>query len=135
MIRIVYGSKGSGKTKRMIAMANDAVHTAKGTVVFIARDSSYMYSLNRGIRFTDASEYGLDGRAMFMGFVSGIASQDFDLETLYIDGFVSLIGDKPGASKNVLDYLEKLSEKHCFDIVLSMSSDEPAPDFIQELII
>ena len=35
MVQLVYGTKGSGKTKRLIAMANEEVSSAAGTVVFI----------------------------------------------------------------------------------------------------
>ena len=35
MIRVIYGKKGSGKTKRMLAMANDLGARADGSIAFI----------------------------------------------------------------------------------------------------
>ena len=35
MIKLIVGNKGSGKTKRLIDMVNDAVKTSKGNVVCV----------------------------------------------------------------------------------------------------
>ena len=80
MIRVIYGKKGSGKTKRMLAMANDLGARADGSIAFIDVDKDYMYDLDRSIRFIDASEYSIFGADMFLGFIKGIAAQDFDLQ-------------------------------------------------------
>ena len=41
MIQIIYGKKGSGKTKRIIDMANEAVKAHEGSIVFIDDDNRY----------------------------------------------------------------------------------------------
>ena len=51
MIKLVYGSKGTGKTKQLIDAANMNVQNAKGVSVFITDTKRYMYDLNRNIRF------------------------------------------------------------------------------------
>lgn len=55
MIQIIFGKRGSGKTKRIIDMANASVGEQKGSVLFIDDDSRYMYDLKHQIRFIDAS--------------------------------------------------------------------------------
>ena len=57
MIQVILGSKGSGKTKRLIDITNDALKVEHGNVVFIDDDKRYMYDLRHEIRFVDASEY------------------------------------------------------------------------------
>ena len=42
MIQIIFGKRGSGKTKRIIDMANASVGEQKGSVLFIDDDSRYM---------------------------------------------------------------------------------------------
>ena len=81
---------GAGKTKRIIDIANETLKTANGSIVFIDNDSQYMFGLKHDIRFVDASEYHIDSPKMFFGFVSGIAAQDFDLEYLFVDGFMKI---------------------------------------------
>ena len=55
MIQVIFGKKGSGKTKRILDMANASVKEAKGNVLFIDDDKSYTLSLKPQIRFIDAS--------------------------------------------------------------------------------
>lgn len=51
MIQIIAGKKGSGKTKRLIDMTNNAVKTSSGNVVFLDKNDSYMYEVDRAVRF------------------------------------------------------------------------------------
>ena len=39
MVKLLIGHKGSGKTKRMIELANETVQTARGSIVFINKNS------------------------------------------------------------------------------------------------
>ena len=50
MIQVIAGHKGSGKTKRLIDIANDAFKSEHGTVAFIDDDKRYMYDLRHEIR-------------------------------------------------------------------------------------
>ena len=47
MIKVIYGSKGTGKTKQIIDAANAAVATAKGHLIFITDNKRCMYDLER----------------------------------------------------------------------------------------
>ena len=58
MIQIIFGKRGSGKTKRIIDMANASIRESKGDVLFIDDDNRYMFDLKHQIRFVNASEYG-----------------------------------------------------------------------------
>ena len=78
MIQVIFGKKGSGKTKRILDMANASVKEAKGNVLFIDDDKSYTLSLKPQIRFIDASEYAVKGKAPFYGFLAGILAGNYD---------------------------------------------------------
>ena len=56
MINLIIGKKGTGKTKRMIKLAQDALHQATGQVVFIDDDKRCMSELNYKIRFINTTE-------------------------------------------------------------------------------
>ena len=56
MIQIIAGKKGSGKTKRLIDMTNNAVKTSSGNVVFLDKNDSYMYEVDRAVRFVNVEE-------------------------------------------------------------------------------
>ena len=68
MIRVILGDKGSGKTKRLIDMTNDALKTEHGNIIFIDDDKRYMYDLRHEIRFVDASAYPADRLTLFTVF-------------------------------------------------------------------
>ena len=56
MIKIIYGPKGTGKTKIMIDEANAAVASAKGHMIFVTNTKRYMYDLHRDIRVIDTND-------------------------------------------------------------------------------
>ena len=91
MIQIIFGKKGSGKTKRILDMANTSIKEAKGNVLFVDDDKSYTLSLKPQIRFIDASEYAVKGEETFYGFLAGILAGNYDISVLYVDAFLKLV--------------------------------------------
>lgn len=86
MIKIIYGPKGTGKTKVMIDEANGKVAAAKGHLIFITNTKRYMYDLQRDIRVIDTSDYMIAGEEALCGFVKGVVAANNDNEYLFIDG-------------------------------------------------
>ncbi|WP_337504197.1 hypothetical protein, partial [Anaerotignum lactatifermentans] len=86
MVQILAGEKGEGKTKKLIAMANEAGKSANGSVVFVDDDNSRMYDLHYSVRFVDTPKFIMEDPQVFRGFVCGILSQNSDIEKIYIDG-------------------------------------------------
>jgi hypothetical protein len=136
LIQVIAGKKGSGKTKRIIDMANKAVQESKHDIIFMDNDNRYMFDLRHEVRFVNASEYNLDSDKMFMGFLAGAVAQNFDVGLILIDGFKKLILCELASTEWLFERLEALSEKHSVDFVLSISED-PAelPAFIQKYVI
>ena len=86
MIKVIYGAKGTGKTKQMIDAANAAVATAKGHLIFITDTKRGMYDLAREIRFIDVTDFDVAGEAALCGFIKGVIAGNHDNEYVYIDG-------------------------------------------------
>ena len=80
MIKVIYGAKGTGKTKMMIDAANAAVKEAKGHLIFITDSKRGMYDLDRAVRFIDVSEYDVAGEAALCGFIKGVIAGNYDNE-------------------------------------------------------
>ena len=91
MVGVIFGQKGSGKTKKILELANRAAKEAHGSIVFIDDENSYMYDLDRNVRFVNAKEYDLVSPRMLYGFLCGLAASDYDLEYIYIDGLMRFI--------------------------------------------
>ena len=71
MISVIYGAKGSGKTKRIIDAANAAGESASGQVVFIT-DHDESLGISTKVRFINLTEYAVKTKDEFIGFVKEI---------------------------------------------------------------
>lgn len=135
MIRVLFGEKGTGKSKKIINMANEALGSSKGSIVFISKGTQYMYDVKRNIRFIDVSRFEIDGPKMFYGFLCGIAAQDYDLEHLFLDGFLKIVHHPLDTLEGLFGQLKKFAEDCGITITISVTGD-PAqvPAFLQEFV-
>jgi chromosomal replication initiation ATPase DnaA len=135
MIKVIYGSKGTGKTKMLIDAANAAVETAKGHLIFITDTKRGMYDLERDVRFIDVSEYDIAGEAALCGFVKGVIAGNHDNEYVYIDGVVRIAG-KPVSELAAFFYmLDKVSATNNLTITVTVSATkEELPDFVTKYL-
>lgn len=136
MIEFVYGSKGSGKTKKMIDMANTDLETCKGDIIFINDRDKYRVKINTKIRFTNLEEYGIVGTGQLFGFISGAISENFDVKIMYIDNLLRIIDSKtPEDVCEIVEKVQAINQKHEIKFVLSMSCDESdLPQCVKNLI-
>ena len=123
MVEIIAGKRGKGKTKQLLERANQAIKTARGNVVYLDKSSKHMYELGNKIRLINVAEFPIDSADGFVGFLSGIISQDHDLETVFLDSFLKLAGLEGQDITAVIDQLEKFGEKYNITFVLSVSMD------------
>lgn len=136
MIQLIYALKGSGKTKRLIDMANAEIADASGDVVFIDDDKRYMYDVKHQIRFVDVTEYDVKGEDEFYGFLCGMVSQNFDIEAIFIDAFLKIIGKKAEETQELIKKIKKLTDANNIKAVIIVSDDpEKAPEYLKEYII
>lgn len=135
LIKVLYGKKGTGKSRRLIAMANEANAERSENSVFIDKDCDRMYELNRSIRFINSSDFNISGPKMFTGFASGIAAQDFDLEAIYINSLMKVVKHPLDELADMFDYLNSFSEKNNVALYISVSSEDEVPDFLEKYLI
>jgi thymidine kinase len=135
MIQIIYGPKGSGKTKQLIELANSQAETATGESVFISDTTRYMFDIKRSIRFIDLKEFNIAGEEAFCGFIKGVIAANRDNEYLYIDG-ASRITGKPLSEMAAFFYmLERISDKLNLKITIVCSAaKEDLPPFIAKYL-
>ena len=138
MIQVILGGKGSGKTKRLIDLTNDALKSVHGNIIFVDDDKRYMYDLRHEIRFVDASEYPVAYKCSaseFLSFLCGMLSADFDLSLIAVDAFKKLVKTplQDVEMEKFFENMEELSEKHHCNFVLSISAPEDeVPEYIRK---
>ncbi|MDD6311059.1 MAG: hypothetical protein PUB09_03895 [Firmicutes bacterium] len=125
MVKLLIGHKGSGKTNKMIDLANDRVENSDGSVIFINKNQRLMYDLKYRIRLICMEEYqGITNTDEYVGFLYGIISSDHDIDMIYIDSIMKhsdvTLGDLP----EFLDRLKKISEQFEVDFTVSISAEK-----------
>ncbi len=133
MVQMIVGKRGKGKTKQLLDKANTAIKEATGSVVFLDKSASHMYELNNKIRLINVNEFPVETEDAFVGFISGIVSQDHDLEYMFMDSFLKLSGLEGADISNCIAKLEGLGEKYNITFVLSVSMDaEELPESVKK---
>ena len=137
MVQILAGEKGEGKTKKLIAMANEAGKSANGSVVFVDDDNSRMHDLHYSVRFVDTPKFIMEDPQVFRGFVCGILSQNSDIEKIYIDGLNHIV-DKVSDADFVkfIEELEKTSAEAETDMIMIISRKQDLlPAEVQKYLV
>ena len=124
MVQLIIGEKGKGKTKELLDKVNKEIQDITGNVVYLVKNTRHMFELNNKIRLIDCSEYLLDSPDAFVGFVSGIISQDHDLQKMYLDSLMKVAKVEADGVESILKKLEVVSEKFKIDFVISVSVTE-----------
>ncbi len=124
MVQLIVGNKGKGKTKCLLNKVNTEVKNILGSVVFLDRNTKHMFELNNKVRLIVVPEFMIENSDEFLGFVSGVISQDHDLQQMYFDGFLSIACLEGKDITSTIEKLERLGEKFNVDFVLSVSMDE-----------
>ena len=135
MIKIIYGSKGTGKTKQLIEAANKDVADAKGLSVFITDNTRCMYDVDRAVRFIDVTDWNVAGEEALCGFVKGVAACNSDHEYIYIDGVSRMTGKGVNELAGIFYMLDKISSENNITITLTCSCDgADLPDFVKKYL-
>lgn len=135
MIHVIYGAKGSGKTKQIVDDANAYAPEAKGVVVYFDRSNHRMHDLHRSIRLVDASYYGLRSQRDILAFIKGMLATNFDIERIYIDGLSRLLDCNVADLEELYVGLDTIANEHKVDFTITASGAlEDLPAFIQKHI-
>ena len=123
MVQLIVGNKGKGKTTQLLEKVNGEIKNIPGNIVYLDKNTKHMYELNNKVRLIDVSQYMIENSSEFMGFVSGIISQDHDLQQMYFDNFLKISCQEGQTITASVEKLEKLSQKSEVDFILSVSMD------------
>ena len=125
MVRLLIGHKGSGKTKKIVGLANESLDKVNGSVVFINKNSNPTTDLKYSIRLISMNDFeAITNVDEYIGFLYGIISQDHDLECIFIDSILKHADIKIENLEDFLERLNRISTEHSVDIVVSISADK-----------
>ena len=125
MVNLVTGPRGSGKTQKMIDLANDKVKTSNGNVVFIKKSHKDTYTVDFNIRVIRMADYpDILTLEEFVGFLYGMAAGNHDIEAIFIDSILKQANITLESLAAFLQKLNKISTENNIDFYLSVSAEK-----------
>ena len=130
MIKLFIGGKGSGKTKTLIELTNNAAQTSNGSVVCIEKGDKLKHEITYKARLIDTDAYSVADAESLYGFIAGILASNADITDIFVDSALKIVGNDVVAFENMLKKLEKVTA----DVNLVMTASiavEECPDAIK----
>lgn len=136
MVQLIVGVKGDGKTKKMLEHVHKTMKSVDGNIVYLDKCFQNIHELDNRVRLINVSEYPIQNTDQFIGFVCGICSQDYDLQEMYLDGFLKIARVEGQDIAPVLSQLNKISEQFKVNMVVSISlNKDDLPEFAKAQVI
>ncbi len=126
MIRLLIGTKGSGKTKRLLEMLSEALDTTNGDVVCVEKEKILTYDVNYRARLVFTDEFSICGFESFYGFLSGLCAGNHDITHIFIDATLRIGSRSPEELCVFLKKINALSQNTSTDFVFTVSMDAEA---------
>jgi len=121
MVKLIVGVKGTGKTKMLIDMANEALETSSGCVVCVEKGQKLKYGVKYKARLIDTSEYEISGAEALYGLVCGLYAANYDITHVFIDSALKICGENLEDFARFLDLIDNVSDKNTFLCVVTAS--------------
>ena len=124
MVRLIMGMKGSGKTKQLIELINNAAKDEPGNVVCIEANRTMTYDIHYHIRLIDAEEYKLNSYDLLRGFISGLYAGNYDITQVFIDNLCKIVGtDVDKDTEDFLNWLDLFGERNNIKFTATISAE------------
>ena len=131
MVTLLIGKKGTGKTKKLISRAKEAVDASSGNVVVIEKGAKLTYDVTHKARLIDTEQYNITGYDMLYGFISDICAGNYDVTDILVDSTFKIAPEAIAGLESFTKKLQELSESTSTNIVMLISADEAdVPDSI-----
>ena len=130
MIKLFIGGKGSGKTKTLIEMVNNAVTASKGNVVCIEKGDKLIHDITYKARLIDTNAYDVCDAEALYGFIAGILASNSDITDIFVDSALKIVGNDTAEFENMLGKLNKITSDVNLVMTSSIAVDE-CPDGIK----
>ena len=134
MIKLIVGTKGSGKTKAMIDMINTAVKTTNGNIVVVEKGMKLTYDIDHAARLMDLDEYKIAGGEMLYGFVAGLMAGNYDITEIYIDGILKVLDHDVTKLGVVLDEIAAITGDSVKAVITVSTEEATLPQNVKKYL-
>ena len=134
MLKLIVGTKGSGKTKTLIDLIDKATKTTSGNIVVIEKSMKLTTEINHAARLVDVDEYKVVGADMLYGFIAGVLAGNYDITELFLDGILKIVDHDLDAAAKVLADVDKITQN--IEVVVTVSTTpEELPEELKKYVL
>ena len=131
MVKLLIGAKGSGKTKTLIELVNNAANTSNGSVVCIEKGTKLKLDITYKARLIDSDSYNITSAEALYGFVAGILASNSDITDVFVDGTLKICAGDVDAFGAVLPKIEAVAQD--VNVVMTASvAVEECPESVKK---
>lgn len=124
MIKLFIGAKGSGKTKTLIELANNATNASNGSVVCIEKGDKLTHDITYKARLVDTNAYKINDAISLYGFIAGILASNNDITDVFVDSALKICENDTVAFEAMLNKLSAISENVNIVMTVSIAVEE-----------
>ena len=122
MIKVLYGTKGVGKTRYLIEDVHSIIDDSKGTIVFIDTSDELVTKLRHEVRFVNISDFPVNDSSSFYGFIGGLVAANYDIVAIYVDRLDLIVGENPDY-ETFFEKIKEISNNFKIRFVFSISGN------------
>lgn len=122
MIKLITGKKGTGKTKILIDMINDAVKSTNGCLVCIEKGETLRREISYKVRWCSVEQFNVNSFDSLYGFVAGMLAGNYDIKEIFIDGVLKICGYDLNLLGEMLNKINTLTGDDA-TVVFTISAD------------
>ena len=135
MLKLLIGVKGTGKTKTLIEMVNDALSKTQGDVVCIEKGTKLIHEITYRARLINTDEYHIADADSLFGFVAGIIASDHDAKDIFVDSALKICNNDVDSFEYFVKKVAKLAEAQEVNLVMTSSiAVEDVPEAVRAYI-
>ena len=136
MVNLLIGQKGSGKTQKMIDLANAKVKDCNGNVVFIKKTHRDTASVSFDIRTICLDDIpAITNTDAYIGFLYGMSSANHDIECVFIDALLKHADLTMEALPAFVAKLNQITADCNIDFYVSLSAEKADVEGIADVNI
>ena len=121
MLKLIIGVKGTGKTKTLISLVNEAVDASRGDVVCIEKGTKLRFDIKYQARLINTDEYYIEDAHSLAGFIAGILASNHDVTELFVDSALKICNNNVAEFEQLVEKIDKLTADTSAKIVFTVS--------------
>lgn len=135
MLKLIIGVKGTGKTKTLISMVNEAAEKTEGTVVCIEKGVGLRFDVKYTVRLINTNDYLVFDAEALYGFVAGILASNHDVTDLFIDSALKIANNDMAGFEAFVKEIDELAGRLGVNVVITSSIPvEEASDLVKKYV-